>query len=74
MKNQLITITLTLLIGILTGSLMTVNLVKINMFTTKDLMEAEEIGMKKALDLSKPSEKLESVCAALWLKTNDREL
>lgn len=74
MKNQLTTIAVTLFIGILTGSLMTINLVTINMFTAKDLMEAEEIGIKKALDLSKPSEKLESVCAALWMKSNDREL
>lgn len=38
--------------------------------TTDDLFEAYRTGFKEALDTERPSEKLEAVCAALWLKGN----
>jgi hypothetical protein len=37
-------------------------------FTAADMMEAEALGERRALDVSRPSERLEAVCAALWLK------
>ncbi len=36
--------------------------------TAQDLVEAYIEGEKAALDAEKPSERLEAVCAALWLK------
>jgi hypothetical protein len=37
-------------------------------FTAQDMMEARELGESRALDVVNPSERLEAVCAALWLK------
>jgi hypothetical protein len=37
-------------------------------FTAEDLRQARELGESRALDVSQPSERLEAVCAALWLK------
>lgn len=36
--------------------------------TAKDLVDAYNQGEKAALNAEKPSERLEAVCAALWLK------
>jgi len=36
--------------------------------TPRDLFQAYEKGVKDSLDAEKPSERLEAVCAALWLK------
>jgi cell division GTPase FtsZ len=36
--------------------------------TAHDLVEAYNQGEKAALNAEKPSERLEAVCAALWLK------
>ena len=37
-------------------------------FTAQDMMEARELGESRALDVVNPSERLEAVCAALWLR------
>ena len=37
-------------------------------FTAQDMIEARELGESRGLDVSQPSERLEAVCAALWLK------
>ena len=39
-----------------------------NSIQPKDLVEAYEQGKKDVLDAEKPSDRLEAVCAALWLK------
>lgn len=41
--------------------------------TAQDLIDAYHQGEKAALDAEKPSERLEAVCAALWLKGEKNE-
>ena len=41
--------------------------------TAQDLIDAYHQGEKAALDAEKPSERLEAVCAALWLKGGSNE-
>jgi hypothetical protein len=41
-------------------------------FQAKDLLQSYEKGFQDALDADKPSERLEYVCAALWLKGGER--
>jgi cell division protein FtsN len=41
--------------------------------TAKDLVDAYNQGEKAALNAEKPSERLEAVCAALWLKGGSNE-
>jgi hypothetical protein len=41
-------------------------------FQAKDLLQSYEKGFKDALDADRPSERLEYVCAALWLKGNEK--
>jgi hypothetical protein len=41
-------------------------------FQAKDLMQSYEKGFKDALNAERPSERLEYVCAALWLKGGER--
>jgi hypothetical protein len=40
--------------------------------TPNDLVRSHEKGFKDALDADRPSERLEYVCAALWLKGNEK--
>ncbi len=39
----------------------------------KDLVEAYDRGVRDALDASRPSERLEYVCAALWFKQGEQQ-
>lgn len=61
---------LSIILGMLSGILITVLLYRDHGFTAKDMIEAQTLGENRALDISKPSERLEAVCAALWMKTN----
>ena len=40
--------------------------------TPNDLVRSYEKGFKDALDADRPPERLEYVCAALWLKGNEK--
>lgn len=57
-----------LVIGGLVGAVITAMVYSDRGFTAADMMEAEALGERRALDASRPSERLETVCAALWLK------
>jgi hypothetical protein len=58
--------------GIIAGALLALGLSHVfkeqAQITPKDLFQAYEKGVKDSLDAERPSEKLEAVCAALWLK------
>ena len=58
--------------GIIAGALLALGLSHVfkeqAQITPKDLFQAYEKGVKDSLDAEKPSERLEAVCAALWLK------
>jgi hypothetical protein len=58
--------------GIIAGALLALGLSHVfkeqAQITPKDLVDAYHQGEKAALDAEKPSERLEAVCAALWLK------
>jgi hypothetical protein len=41
-------------------------------FQAKDLLQSYEKGFQDALNAERPSERLEYVCAALWLKGGER--
>lgn len=59
---------LALVMGVVAGAVVTTMIYSDRGFTAVDMMEAEALGERRALDASRPSERLESVCAALWLK------
>jgi len=60
-------------ISALAGALITVTMYRDRQFTVQDLVEAHSQGEKNVLDLSKPSEKLEAVCAAMWLQDQQKK-
>ena len=41
-------------------------------FKAADLIKSYEKGFQDALDADRPTERLEYVCAALWLKGNEK--
>lgn len=59
---------LALVVGVVAGAVITMIIYRDRGFTAADMMEAEALGERRALDASRPSERLEAVCAALWLK------
>lgn len=55
--------------GVVTGVAISVAIMYMTPgITSNDVINAYERGQKEALNAERPSEKLEAVCAALWLK------
>lgn len=58
--------------GVIAGALLALTLAHAfreqAQITPTDLFQAYEKGVKETLNAEKPSERLEAVCAALWLK------
>jgi hypothetical protein len=58
----------TALTSALIGAMLTVVQYRDRQFTARDMVEAHEQGARRALDVERGGERLEAVCAALWLR------